>query len=203
MSPGNYMDYEDTVAGVLDEYGIPADAFNFSDLTAKLVTNDVTFQELDARIAMAASAATYDETFLRKFVEFTGMSPGYLAAFYLDPEMTNEALLRNEAIIRSGALMARYGFRGEKQLATWMRDTGLDEGGQASAYDRAARLRGLLGGYGATVSEDTLLRGSAMQGAEAGVVERAVEERQSRFRGNAGVAESREGVVGLRSAGTR
>jgi hypothetical protein len=197
MTPGDYMKMEDMFDAALSTYMIPPGVMDRRSAIAKMVENDVTVQEMEARIDLAAEAATQDESFLRKFSEYQGMTPGHLIAFYLDPDMTAEKIAKQERVFKVGAMMDRYGFAGAKADAQALADAGLSESGVMSSLDKAAQKKALMSGFGATVSESELLQGSASEGTASANVAKVAAQRAGRFNTAGGAAESQKGVTGL------
>lgn len=200
MTPADYMQMEDMFDAAMATYMIPPGVMDRRTAIAKMVENDVTVQEMEGRIDLAAQAATEDESFLKKFSEYQGMTPGHLIAFYLDPDLTAEKIQKQERVFKVGAMMDRYGFQGVKSDAQQLADLGMSEQGVMSSLDRAAQQKALMSGLGSTVTESQLIQGSATEGAGSAALQQIRAQREGRFTRGGGASEGQAGVAGLGSA---
>lgn len=202
MTPADYMKMEDMFDAAMATYMIPPGVMDRRTAIAKMVENDVTVEEMQGRIDLAAMAATEDEAFLKKFSEYQGMTPGHLIAFYLDPDLTAENIQKQERVFKVGAMMDRYGFQGAKSDAQQLADLGMTEQGVMSSLDRAAQQKALMSGLGGTVSESELIQGSASEGSASAKLRAIGAQRTGRFNQTGGASETQRGVSGLGSAST-
>jgi len=197
MTPDEYMRMENMFDAAMATYMIPAGVMDRREAIAKMVENDVTIDEMQARIDMAAEAATRDESFMKKFTEYQGMQPGHLIAFYLDPELTSEKIAKQQRVFEVGAMMDRYNFKGALSDAQRLEDLGLADTAVGTALDKAAARRRLMSGLGGKTTESTLIQGSATKGTEAAELASLEAQRAGRFNRSGGAAESQKGVSGL------
>lgn len=207
MTPNDYLKMEGLYDNAMAFYGIPGDVFNRNQMVADLVGNQVTPQEMQQRIQMAADAAAANADITSKLLEYEGVEPGHIIAFYLNPDDAMAAIIRKEQALQIGGMMSRYGFQGAKSDAQqWQQQfggvNGLSTGGVASSLDRAARRKALMSGLGSTASESELLQGSAGEGAQSQGLDVIAAQRQARFNRSGGAAETQRGVSGLGRAST-
>jgi hypothetical protein len=200
MTPDQYMLMEDMYDQALYGAQIPSDVMDKRATVAKLVENDVTVQEMQQRVDLAEEAATRSPSFMKKFLEYRGMTPGHLIAFYLDPDLTGPAIAKQQRQFEVGAMMDEFGMRGAKQTAEFLEGMGMSDSEVGSTLDRASRQRSFSSGFGGRVDEDTRVKGAAGIGDAADAVSKVEAQRKARFNSTGGAAESNQGVVGLGSA---
>lgn len=206
MTPSDYMKMEGLYDNAMSYYGIPGDVFNRSEMIADLVVKQVTPQEMAQRIQMAADAAAANSDVTAKLLEYEGIDPGHIIAFYLNPDDALAAIQKKQQTLQIGGMMSRYGFAGAKNDAAALQALyGSDQGlsGEAdTALRRAASRKNLMSGVGDTASESEVLQGSASENEQAQRLRAIAAQREGRFATVGGAAEGRTGVSGLGSAST-
>lgn len=200
MTPDDYMTMENLYDDALRDKQIPGNVLDRTSTIAKLVENDVTVEEMQQRIDWATDAATRSPSFMKKFLEYRGMTPGYLIAFYLDPDQTAEKITQQQRVFEIGAMMDDLGMRGQKSSAEFLEGIGMSDASVGQTLERAASQAAFSSGFGGRVDEQTRVKGAAGAAAEADAVDKVAAQRKARFNSTGGAAESREGVVGLGSA---
>lgn len=203
LSPTDYMKMEGLYDAAMAAYQIPGDVFDRRKMIADLVVNQVDPKEMQDRIDMAAAAVASNGDITTKLLEYEGVQPGHLIAFYLNPDDTEAAIKRKQARLRYGAMMSRAGFAGSKADAEALTATfGESDGLVAGVVDRAAATKGLMSGLGDTVDESTVIQGSMAQNEQARRLKTVAAQRAGRFNTSGGAVEGRGGVSGLGSAST-
>lgn len=212
MTPADYMKMEGLYDNAMAYYGIPGGVFNRNEMIADLVEKQVTPAEMQTRLQMAQDAAAANADITSKLLEYEGIEPGHIIAFYLNPDDAMAAIQRKEQTLQIGGMMARYGFAGAKSDAQlWQQQFGseygsgqgsLSTGSVTSALDRAVAQRALMSGLGETADESTLLQGSAGENDQRARLRAIAAQREGRFNKTGGAVEGRTGVSGLGVAST-
>ena len=205
MTPDDYMKMEGLYDNAMSYYGIPGDVFNRNEMIADLVEKQVTPDEMKQRLQMAQDAAAANADITAKLLEYEGIQPGHIVAFYLNPDDAMAAIVRKEQTLQIGGMMSRYGFAGAKGDAQFWQQQfggagGLSTGSVAATLDRAVSQRNLMSGLGETADESTVLQGSAAENVQRDRLRAIAAQREGRFNTTGGALEGRTGVSGLGSA---
>lgn len=214
LSPAEYLGLEREYRQVMSAAGINSSYFDSVDDYRKLIENDISVNELGARVGLAQQVVqTTDDRLRNTLRDFYNIGEGDLVAYYLDPSRAKSVLQRQTNISTVGAALRGAGF--EADLA---RAQGLAEGAggamstvnvdqqQAQARAQAAAAqkaltREVVGGLGTAVGEQQLLESEFLQTAESrAAVERERQTRLAEYGRGGGFATTQQGVTGLRRA---
>jgi len=111
MSEGEYVAYEKSVAGLMQLYGLPPGFYDQPEDFAKFLENDVSPQELQARIGQAASASlTAPIEIKQQLKELYGVEQGDLTAYFLDPTVATGVLEQRYVAAQAGSAAKETGF---------------------------------------------------------------------------------------------
>lgn len=203
ISEAEYIDYERTASGLERRYGIPEGMLMGS--VTDLLTNEVSASELNDRVLLASSAAIQAPDDVKNtFMDYYGIGPGGLTAYFLDPDKATPLLEKQYATTVIGTEARRQGVEmdvyGSENLAT----LGITQDQAREGFGRVAGARALTQGRGDVVTQQELVAGTFGQNEEAlQNIERATKARTGRFQQGGGFSTSNQGVSGLGTAATR
>ena len=203
ISEAEYIDYERTSAGLERRYGFPEGMLMGS--VTDLLTNEVSLSELNDRVLLASSAALQAPDDVKNtFMDYYGIGPGGLAAYFLDPARATPLLEKQYATGVIGAEARRQGVDMDVYGSENLASLGISQDQAREGFGRVAGARTLTQGRGDVVSQQQLVSGTFEQNEESlKAIERAQKGRTGRFQEGGGFASSAQGVTGLGSAATR
>ncbi len=203
MTPAEIVTYRSKARALARDYGLPPGFMNDQTI-ADLIGGDVSADELNQRVVQGfAAVSNAPQDVKDTLLNYYGVDPGHLAAFFLDPKAGEDAIHKAVASSQIGAIGQRTHYGLSKEEAETLAGGGVTEG-QAqqglSALSQEGELFGSLPGEAPgkdiTRSEQlsTLLApgGTAQQ-----EIEKRAGQRKARFGGGGGYAEKEGGVSGL------
>lgn len=140
ISEADYIAYERGLTQLFREVGMPAE-FNNRDYFAQLIGKDVSYREVTQRVTEGYQRAlNTDPSVLNQLEAMYGVDRGKLAAFFLDPKKTNDAILREFAAARlSGAgVQTGFGALTKREAEGLVRSGITDDQGRQGLSDLAA-----------------------------------------------------------------
>ena len=199
-SPAEVIAYEQQFAELARSYGVKG--YDPQQKTSELILKDISINEVDARMSMAAYAATSaPQEFRDEFLAHEGLDPGDLVGYFLDPEHAKPIIEKTVATAKMQAWQKQAGLGTDWTFSEKAVERGVTDNQAQAAFVRAAALRQAQSGYGETVSEQETKSGAlGMNAEDAKKVERVVASRQGLFAQGGGAAEDRSGVSGLRQS---
>jgi hypothetical protein len=204
MSEGEYIAYERKAAGLERAYGLPAGMLG-KDAITRLISNEVSGDELENRVTMAAAGAFQTSQEVRDtFAQYYGIGSGGLTAYFLDPDQALPLLERQYVSSQIGAEAALQDITVQAMTAERLFEGGVTREQARQGFSEVARMGALTQGRGDVVSQEQLISGTLENNEEAqSSIERAQRARMGRFQGGGGFAAGQQGVTGLGSAATR
>ena len=205
ISPAEYISLERSYRRLMAESGLPAGFYDSPDDFAEFIGNDVSPNEMQQRVAFAATAASNADPNLKSQLrELYGVGvedDGELTAFYLDPQRgmsVIEQRLQLEAAGLSSAAVGTLGSGFERQTAEQLADLNVQR------REITERLQGQRAMTQQLLGEETAVTSSELAAAEFGLdseatsdIARLRQQRQQRGRREAGALMARGGVSGL------
>lgn len=203
ISEAEYIDYERTASGLERRYGIPEGMLMGS--VTDLLTNEVSASELNDRVLLASSAAIQAPDDVKNtFMDYYGIGPGGLTAYFLDPDKATPLLEKQYATGIIGTEARRQGVEMDVYGSENLASLGVTQEQAREGFGRVAGARSLTQGRGDVVTQQELVAGTFGQSEEAlQSIERASKARTGRFQQGGGFATSNQGVSGLGTAATR
>lgn len=203
ISEAEYIDYERTASGLERRYGIPEGMLMGS--VTDLLTNEVSASELNDRVLLASSAAIQAPDDVKNtFMDYYGIGPGGLTAYFLDPDKATPLLEKQYATGIIGTEARRQGVEMDVYGSENLASLGVTQEQAREGFGRVAGARSLTQGRGDVVTQQELVAGTFGQSEEAlQSIERASKARAGRFQQGGGFSTSNQGVSGLGTAATR
>lgn len=203
ISESEYIEYEQTAAGLERRYGLPAGMLMGS--VTDLLTNGVSATELNDRVLLASAASIQaPDDVKRQFRDFYGVDEGGLTGYFLDPDRATPLLEKQYASALIGVEAARQGVGVDVYGAENLAELGVTQEQARTGFGQIARAQPLTQGRGDVVTQQELMSGTFQQNEEAlRSIERASRARTGRFQEGGQFATEREGVAGLGTAATR
>lgn len=207
MSPDQYLAYEEQVRSLFRAHGLPIGFYDQASDIAYLIGQNVSPDELNARITQAYdTVATAPPAIRQAFADYFGASSDQaLAAFVLDPDKARPLLLKQVQTAEVGGTGRQYGFNLGRQRAGELVDFGVDRQRALQGFSQLDSLKPLLT---ETISETTDLT-AENEGVAAvfdlpGDARRKLEERRDErvaaFSGAGGALSATKGLLGLTEA---
>jgi hypothetical protein len=167
LSPGEYIDLENSYKTVIRSNGLPAGFYDSEDDTRKLIEGTVSPSEFQRRIQDGYLAVTNaDPEVKRQFEEFYGVTDSELAAYFLDPA-------RGEPLLANRAKAAQIAASGLKQGGIQISGSFAENLAQRGITEQQARAGfgevGALGELKQTFAGETALSSEQLAGAAFGI----------------------------------
>jgi len=203
LSEAEYIAYERNAAQLERAYGLPEGMLG-TDAITNLLTNEVSGDELQERVVMAAAGAFQAAPEVKEtFSRYYGIDSGGLTAYFLDPEKALPLLNRQYVSSQIGAEAAKQDVVVAANTAEELYTLGVSQEQARQGFGQVAGLRGLTQGRGDVVTQQQLISGQFAQDESAiRDIERAARGRVGRFEGGGAFVASQSGVSGLGSAAT-
>ena len=110
LSPAEYLATERSYAQILQSYGLPASFAQNKDIFTKLLTNDISPTELNARVTTAKQVINDTDPLVSQQLQYYyGLSKGDMIAHVLDPAIATPIIQQQISTSQVGAEAARYG----------------------------------------------------------------------------------------------
>lgn len=204
ISEAAYIDFERNAAGLERAYGLPSGMLG-KDAVTNLLTNEVSAQELENRVTMAAAGAFQASQEMRDtFRDYYGIESGGLTAYFLDPEKALPLLNKQYASAQIGAEAQMQDFAIASGTAERLNEAGITQQEARQGFAQTARQRGFMQGRGDVVSQEQLISGNLMNDQQSQkAIERVQKGRAGQFQQGGSFTASAQGVGGLGSAATR
>lgn len=205
ISPADYIRLENNYRNAMAQAGLPAGFYDSPDDFAEFIGNDVSANEMQQRVAFAATAVSNADPDLKaQLRDLYGVgadNDGELIAYYLDPQRGTSVIeqrLQLEAAGLSSAAMGTLGSGFERGTAERLANLGVQR------REITERLQGGQAMTQQLLGEDTAVTSSELAAAEFGLDSEATaevaklrEQRQQRGRRQTGALMARTGVAGF------
>jgi hypothetical protein len=154
LDPGTYLALENQYTSILKSAGVPASFYNSPAALGKLIGNDLSPTEVQARADMAvASVQNADPYYTTTLKNYYGLSQGDMVAHLLDPKTATSLLQQQVGSAQIGAEAARQGLSEAAANAQALYAAGVTQAGARTGFGNVAQaLPGgqmLSGIYGA------------------------------------------------------
>lgn len=204
ISEAEYIAYEKAAQGYERMYGLPKGMLDNPDSIARLLTNEVSADELQNRVVMAATGAMQTDPAVKQtFKDYYGIDEGGLTAYFLDPDKAMPLLNKQYVSSQIGAAARDQQFDLSQQFVEDLQAKGLTAEGARQGMAEIGGQRGLTTGRGDVTSNETLAKAGLMGDAAAKQeVARVAGSRTGRFQGGGQFLQTNAGTVGLGSATT-
>ena len=204
ITEGEYIAYERKAEGLERAYGLPRGMLG-TDTITNLLTNEVSADELESRVTMAAGGAFQTSQEVKDtFARYYGIGSGGLTAYFLDPEKALPLLERQYVSSQIGAEASMQDVTVQAMTSEQLYEAGVTREQAREGFSQVARLGALTQGKGDVVNQEQLISGTFQNNEQAlASIERAARGRTARFQEGGGFATSQQGVSGLGTAATR
>jgi hypothetical protein len=204
ISEAEYIEFERNASQLERAYGLPAGMLG-KDAVTGLLSNEVSAQELEQRVTLAAAGAFQASTEVRDtFSRFYGIDSGGLTAYFLDPDKALPLLNKQYAASQIGAEAQMQDFSVTSGMAERLNELGIGQQEARTGFSESASRRGFMQGRGDVVTQDQLISGTLLNDQEGmKAIERVQKGRVGRFQEGGGFTASAQGVGGLGSSATR
>jgi len=199
ITVAQYVNYEQTVHQLLQQYGVPRGMYDTPQGIASLLTNQVSPTEVNDRLKIAADAAFSAPQEVRDALQQNyGVGPGGLVGYFLDPDKAEPLLAQQYAASQVAGAAAMQGMSASRALSERLASEGVGFGAAQQGFGAAAAQQGLETGPGETVNQDDLVNAQFGDAKAQRTVQRVVGGRVAQFQGGGGALDSTtQGAVGL------
>ena len=206
MTEAQILSYKDYAIGVAQQAGLPQGFITDSELT-QLMGMDVSTAELDARVTQGYQAALKaPPDVLSQLQQYYGITPGHLAAYYLDPTRALPLLQQQFTAAQIGANATRTGYGAvDQNTAMYLAQLGTTDAQAKTGFTdlaKQAQLFNALPGSGEQGIAQQIQLGAEFGGNaqdQQQIAQRA-QQRTAVFQGNYKFAETQNrGITGLGS----
>jgi hypothetical protein len=204
LSEAEYIAFERNASRLERAYGLPEGMLG-KDAVTGLLTNEVSGDELEDRVVMAAAGAFQASQEVKDtFAQYYGIDAGGLTAYFLDPEKALPLLTKQYVSSQIGAAGAMQDVVVASNTAEDLYQMGVTQEQARAGFGNVARQGAFTQGRGDVVTQGQLIGSEFGQDAAAtAAIERVQRGRIGQFQQGGGYAGSAEGVRGLGSAATR
>ena len=201
ISEASYIEFERNAAQLERLYGLPAGMLG-KDAVTNLLSNEVSANELENRVTLAASAAFQAAPEVRNALkDYYNIDSGGLTSYFLDPQRAMPLLNKQYVSAQLGAEAAMQGIGIDRSMAEMLNERGVSTADAQQGFSQVAGLRSLSSGLGEQVSQNELIKGNLLSDQEAAQsIGRVQKSRTGRFEGGGSYAGSTSGVQGLGSS---
>lgn len=206
LSPGEYVTYEARATEMMRAAGLPKGFWDSPDDFTKLLTGDVSLNELQQRVTLAKQAAFGVPQDVRDHLARDyGIDAGHIAAAFLDPSRGEPLLERQFMASQIGAAGDRAGYGTSRADNERLTDLGVSADQAQQGFSTLANSRELFGslpGENTTgISHDEQLAAVFEGNSDAQrKVKRRQEQRTAAFGGGGGFVGGAGGFSGVGSA---
>ena len=206
MTEAQILSYKDYAIGLAQQAGLPAGFITTNELTT-LMGQDVSTAELDSRITQGYQAALKTSPdVLAQLQTYYGVTPGQLAAYYLDPTKALPLIQQQFTSAQIGAQATRtgYGQLGQDQ-AMYLSQLGVTDTTAKTGFTdlaKQAQLFNALPGSGEQGINQQVQLGAEFGGNAQDIqaIQQRAQQRTAVFAGNYHFAETQNrGITGLGS----
>lgn len=212
LSESEYLRMESLYRQELRAAGLPPEFYDSLDDFKTYIENDLSYNEFVGRVGLAKRASQMASPEVkRQLKDLYQVGEADLVGYFLNPQKATTVLQRQFNVAQTAGALSRAGFGTTmaEELTTAVvggrPETTLDYGELTAAAQTAAAARPLamevLGGEGGAVTEQDLLRGIVAEDVQG---QRRLQKEQQRrlaeYQAGGTLAESQQGVIGLRSA---
>ena len=204
ITEAQYIAFERNASQLERAYGLPTGMLG-KDAVTGLLTNEVSGQELEDRVTMAAAGAFQTAQEVKDtFTQYYGISSGGLTAYFLDPERALPLLEKQYVASQIGAEAAMQDVSVAANTSERLYQLGIDREEARQGFGEVARMGALSQGRGDVVSQQQLISGTFENEQDSlKAIERASKARTGRFQQGGSYTATQQGVGGLGSAATR
>lgn len=199
VSVGDWLNYENALRESLNILGPEyREKFSTPQRVGEMLFGEVSIDEARDRIQMASYASTTAPKSVQEALAARyGLTPGDMAAYWLEPDETTAVLQTRMGAARLVGAASEYGLGTaiDTQYAEELAKQGVDYGEAKQGMSQAAQQRELEGEQGVTTGD--LVRGKFGDENARRRVTRAQQARRGRFSGGGGAEQGREGISGL------
>ncbi len=205
LSPGAYLQYEEAYRRALRGAGMPVGFYDTQEDFATFIGRDVDDQELTTRLEKGYKAVTQaDPQIVAELKRLYMVDDASLAAFFIDPTKARDIVVRqSEAAQIAAQARTQANMALTTQEAERLSQQGVsaqDAQQQFAALGQTQELFTPLQGEDQITREEQL----AAVGGNAAAIQRIAtrrRRRQAEFETGGGLAETQQGVTGLRTVG--
>ena len=154
LSPGDYLNLEDSYRQVLRSYGLTR--FDTDEYVKQFISNDVSATELSNRVVTAVQRVqNADPAILSQLTDYYGIGQNDLVAYVLDPNQQFQKIQRQVAAAEIGVAAAKQGLRSDVAVSEQLAAQGVSQAeaqkGYATIADILPTASKLSEIYGATL----------------------------------------------------
>ena len=195
-----YISFEREASRLERQYGLP-DGMLGKDSVTKLLTNEVSAEELGERVVLASNASQQVPDEMRtQFQKFYGVEQGGLAAYFLDSDTAMPLLERQYASANIAGQGLIQGIDTSSQISEDLFEQGVTSDTARTGFGQVARDKALSQGKNQNVNQEGLIRGTFGNENYAKLINRARNAEVGQYAGSGSYVSGDGGVSGLGKA---
>ena len=137
LSPGDYLDLEDTYRRVLRSYGLSQ--FDNDEYVSQFISNDMSPTELSSRVETAVQRVqNADPSVMQQLTEYYGIGSKDLVAYVLDPKKQLGKIQQQVAAGEIGAAASKQGLVAGLSVAEQLAKAGVTQAEAQKGYSSIA-----------------------------------------------------------------
>ena len=206
LTVGTYLQYEEAYRRTLRQAGMPLGFYDTEQDFANFIGNDVDPDELTIRLDRGYKAVTHaDPQIVSELKRLYMVDDSALAAFFIDPTKARELVLRQSEAAQIAAAARRQANMGltatEAEQLSIQGVTPQEAQQQFGALAQTQELFQSVQPGEEEISRQTQLEAIGGNAAAAQRIATRRRRRQAEFEAGGGLAETQQGVTGLRTVG--
>lgn len=202
ISEAAYVNYEQTVGQLLQQYGIPKGMYDTPQEIATMLTHQVSPSEVNDRLRIATTAAYNAPPEVKAaLAQQFGVSGGDLTAYFLDPEKSLPLIQQKVATAEVSGAAARQQVAVDQATAERLAAEGVSYDQATQGFGQVAGLQTLKGVGGEAATQQDLIGAAFGDQKAQQKVTRIQQGRTAAFQAGGGAQTATSGVSGLGSTG--
>lgn len=200
ISEAAYIDYENRIKGLHQQYGLPPGLYDTPDQIARGLVNHVSFEEASFRAQQAAAAAyTAPESVKQSFAARLGVAntQSALMAAYLDDTRAIPLLEQQYAAAQVQGAAIDQGLQVAGQRADELAARGVTYAQALQGFGQVQQTEALGQGFGETADQEARTGAAFGEAKGTRTTTRVIKGRLAQFAGGGGAVEAQQGVSGL------
>lgn len=200
ISEKEYISFEREAARLERQFGLPEGMLG-KDSVTKLLTNEVSAEELGERVVLASNATQQvPEEMRTQFQKYYGVGAGGLAAYFLDSDTAMPLLERQYASASIAGQGLIQGIDTTQAISEDLFEQGVTTDQAREGFGRVARDKALEQGKNQGVSREGLIRGTFGNENYANLINKARNAEVGQYAGGGSFVGNDAGMSGLGKA---
>lgn len=209
ISPGDYVTFENNATQIMRAAGLPEGFWDSPADFTNLIAADVSTSELQNRVQLAQQAVYQSPPDVQAILQRDyGMTPGDLAASFLDPGQAEPLLQQKLLAAQIGGAADTTGYGSGKGMDDYLAQLGVTQAQATAGFndlsEKGQLFNALPGEAGGAISQDTQIGAEFGQNSQdQQAISQRAQARQAAFKQGGSFVSGTGGFSGIGNAGTQ